>query len=74
MHEVPWMWLQTASVLLTTALAVPAAHAHHSPARFDQSRTITIDGVVARYDWANPHVYIFIDQVQHAGRSATTSR
>ena len=74
MHEFTWMWLlsrKAASVLLSTALAMPAAYAHHSRARFDQSRTITIDGVVARYDWANPHVYIFIDQTTEAGETVT---
>jgi hypothetical protein len=74
MHNRSWMWVlrrNATSILLTTALAVPAAHAHHSPARFDQSRTITIDGVVARYDWANPHVYIFVDEITETGEVIT---
>jgi hypothetical protein len=74
MREFLWLWLlrRTATpLLLAIVLAVPAAHAHHSPARFDQSRTITIDGVVDRYDWANPHVYILIDQITEAGETVT---
>ncbi len=34
---------------------------HHSPARFDLTRVITLEGTVARYDFTNPHVYVYID-------------
>jgi hypothetical protein len=44
--------------LVTTCL--PTA-AHHSPARFDLDRVVTLEGTVARYDFTNPHVYIYID-------------
>jgi hypothetical protein len=71
MRAFPQMWLKAVSVLLSTALATPTALAHHSPARFDQSRTITIDGTVTRYDWTNPHVYIFVDQITEAGETVT---
>ena len=36
--------------------------AHHSfSAEFDGSKAVTLEGVVTRVDWANPHVYFFID-------------
>ncbi len=35
--------------------------AHHSPARFDLDRVITLEGTVTQYDFKNPHVYIYID-------------
>ena len=47
-----------ASVLLVSVAS--AALAHHSPAMFDLTRTITIEGTVERYEWANPHVYIHL--------------
>ncbi|HEU4617251.1 MAG TPA: DUF6152 family protein [Gammaproteobacteria bacterium] len=37
-----------------------AAAAHHSAAMFDTSKEITFDGVVTRYDWKNPHVYMTV--------------
>jgi hypothetical protein len=37
-----------------------AADAHHSAAMFDATRTVTIEGRVERYDWANPHVYLHV--------------
>ena len=49
------------SVLSGTVLA------HHSTAIYDMEQSITIEGVVSRYDWANPHVYIYIEQRTETG-------
>jgi hypothetical protein len=38
-----------------------SAAAHHSPALFDLSRVVTLEGQVVRYDFTNPHVYIYLD-------------
>lgn len=36
--------------------------AHHSfSAEFDASKVVTLEGVVTKVAWANPHVYFFID-------------
>ena len=55
------------SALALTAVTV-AAHAHHSGAMYDLSKQITIEGTVARYDWVNPHVYIYVEQTADDGR------
>jgi Family of unknown function (DUF6152) len=55
------------SALALTAVTV-AAHAHHSGAMYDLSKQVTIEGTVARYDWANPHVYIYVEQTADDGR------
>jgi hypothetical protein len=34
--------------------------AHHSYAMFDGSRTVTVNGTVARLEWSNPHVFIWV--------------
>ena len=50
--------------LLAAALAASfatAAPAHHSMAVFDMSRQVTLQGVVSRVEWVNPHVYVYID-------------
>ncbi|WP_028696312.1 DUF6152 family protein [Pseudomonas cremoricolorata] len=47
---------------LVTCIALPAvATAHHSFAIFDQTKTITVKGVVARFVWSNPHISIYFD-------------
>jgi hypothetical protein len=40
-------------------LAAQTAHAHHSFAMFDSDHQIKITGTVTRFDWQNPHIYIF---------------
>ncbi len=48
------------SLVAIATLAVPAS-AHHSFAVYDADTVITLTGTVARYDWTNPHVYVFVD-------------
>lgn len=43
--------------VVAVALCVPAM-AHHSFAMFDQTKTITLDGTVSRFDWVNPHMHV----------------
>src|SRR4051794_25782948 len=37
-----------------------AAWAHHSYAMFDGTKTLTVSGTVAKLEWANPHVYVWV--------------
>jgi len=53
------------ATLLASALlsgtALPAL-AHHSIAgQFDAKKTVTLQGVVSKVDWVNPHIYIQLD-------------
>jgi hypothetical protein len=44
------------------------ALAHHSfSSEYDSSKPVTIEGVVTRVDWQNPHVHIFVDVQQPDG-------
>ena len=36
------------------------ASAHHSYAMFDAVRTATVPGTVAKLEWTNPHVFIWV--------------
>lgn len=45
------------------------ANAHHSAAMFDTSQEIVITGVVSRYEWKNPHVYMAIETSGADGRT-----
>ena len=51
--------MRTAAFTLCVSLA-PTALAHHSAAIFDATKTITLEGSIERYEWANPHVYIHL--------------
>jgi hypothetical protein len=42
-------------------LAGSVAFGHHSTAMFDMQHAVTITGTVTRFDWTNPHTFIWID-------------
>jgi hypothetical protein len=42
-------------------LAAAPARAHHSFAPFDLTQEKTITGTVSRFEWTNPHSWIFVD-------------
>ena len=56
------VWL--ASLFLVAALPVSA---HHSAALFDTTKQIAVEGVVTKYDWRNPHVYMSIRTTDASG-------
>ena len=52
---------------IAAGLAAPAAHAHHSYAMFDRSKTVTLNGVVKQFQWTNPHSWIQLTVPGDAG-------
>ncbi|MEO8723751.1 MAG: DUF6152 family protein [Sphingobium sp.] len=46
-----------------------SSFAHHSFAMFDIKKKMVIDGVVSRYFWTNPHVFISLDTQTKAGKT-----
>jgi len=63
------------SVVLVTAIAFiagSAVGAHHSvPGTFDVNKTVAIKGKIAKIDWINPHIYIYVDVRDTAGAVTT---
>ena len=50
-----------AAAAAASAVAVAStAGAHHSYAMFDGTRTVTVKGTVAKIEWVNPHVFIWV--------------
>lgn len=56
-----------AAFAIAVALASGCAWAHHSTSRFDATRIVAVDGVVTAVRWANPHVYLEVEQTTDAG-------
>ena len=46
-----------------TSLAV----AHHSYSAFDMAETKTVTGTIKKFDWTNPHTWIWIDVANEQG-------
>jgi hypothetical protein len=53
--------------VLASALLPQLAPAHHSGAMYDTSRVVTLQGTVSKYDWRNPHVYIYVEETTEGG-------
>jgi len=47
---------------------LPAA-AHHSRTIFDYERIVMVEGIVTKYEWANPHVHLFVETETDAGET-----
>ena len=46
--------------------------AHHSfAAEFDASKTVTLRGVISKVDWINPHIFVYVDVKDDAGKTTT---
>ena len=42
--------------------AAQAGYAHHSfAAEFDASKPVTLTGTVTKLEWANPHIWVYLD-------------
>ena len=59
--------IAAAMVLWFGAAAVPALAHHSFAAEFDAKQPITLEGVVTRIQWNNPHTWFYIDVKTQSG-------
>jgi Family of unknown function (DUF6152) len=59
------VWRAAACAALISA-SMPS-FAHHSFAMFDSDHQIKLTGTVRQFQWANPHVYIGLDETDRSG-------
>ena len=52
-------------------VAAATANAHHSATMFEQTRTITVEGVVKEFQFSNPHSWLLVDVKDKAGKVTT---
>jgi hypothetical protein len=63
-----------AAVLMTSGFLASGLSlaAHHSfAAQYDRTKPITLKGAVTRMEWANPHIYFYLDVADPNGAAAT---
>jgi hypothetical protein len=60
-----------ACVLGTCAMLAAPAFAHHSAVMFDDTKEVTVTGVVKEFQYTNPHSWLLIDVTEDDG-SVTT--
>jgi hypothetical protein len=62
-------WRLSAAVCLVASVAAAPVSSHHSVAgQFDGRRPVSLEGVVTRVAWENPHVWIYLDVTEPGGR------
>jgi Family of unknown function (DUF6152) len=54
-------------VILSLVSAAGPVFAHHSTAMYDMANPVTVTGTVKRFEWTNPHAFIFIDVKDEKG-------
>ncbi len=52
------------------AMGSTSVVAHHSYAMFDANKTVTVEGTVKKFQWTNPHSWVYLT-VTDAGGQAT---
>ena len=57
-------------MVVAALLGVPMAWGHHGLARFDTTHIVTMKGTVTRFDWINPHAYVYADIPDQHGKTA----
>ena len=60
---------RTLAALFTGLLLAPLpAIAHHAfAAEFDADKPVTVKGTVAKMEWTNPHIWIYVDTKDASG-------
>jgi hypothetical protein len=66
------IWYATATALLLTPfLTTTPASAHHAfAAEYDENKLVTVSGTLTRFDWTNPHAWLYIDGKDESGKAA----
>lgn len=48
--------------------------AHHAfAAEYDEHKRVTVSGTVTRFDWTNPHAWLYVDGKDESGKAASWS-
>ena|SRR5438552_12150330 len=55
------------SLVLISVLTTTPAIAHHSTSMYDMANPVTVTGVVKRFEWTNPHAFVYLDVKDEKG-------
>jgi hypothetical protein len=68
-----WKWSVAATCAVFVVAAAVAVSAHHSSAGIDRTKSVTLNGTVKEFRWANPHCWIDLDAPNDKGAIDTWS-
>src|ERR1700719_4068922 len=55
---------------LSMMLTATPSFAHHSTAMYNMASPTTVTGVVKRFEWTNPHAFIYLEVTDEKGNKA----
>ena len=62
------MKLGTLALAIFLGAAAVPSFAHHSTAMYNMGNPVTVTGVVKRFEWINPHAYIYLEVTDDRGK------
>lgn len=66
------MMRKFALLLCLLAVATTSSLAHHSAAtEFDMNDPVSVEGVVVKVEWKNPHIWFYVDVAAEDGEMTT---
>lgn len=63
------MRLRAAIAVIWLILSAAPMFAHHSTAMYNMTAPVTVTGVVKRFEWTNPHAYIYLEVKDDQGKT-----
>ena len=60
-----------AAVLFLLAIGAPLAAYHSFSAEYDESKPVSVTGVVKKVEWQNPHIWFYVDVKDQTGKTTT---
>ncbi|HEX9875699.1 MAG TPA: DUF6152 family protein [Gammaproteobacteria bacterium] len=62
-----FLWRLGPAALLAMAVTAMPVAAHHANSAYDRSQTVTVTGIVTRWQFINPHAGIWLDVTDEQG-------
>ena len=60
--------LMAAAATLSVLLVGGSTSAHHSTAMYDSQNPVTITGTVKKFEWTNPHAFVYLEVKDSQGK------
>ena len=65
------VWIRVVLTVAVVLFLAARTSAHHSATMFEQTKTITVEGVVKEFQYSNPHSWLLVDVKDKNGTVTT---